>query len=102
MADLNLLLQVHHGQPSNGTLHAMVGAANSPALGAIRRVVSLEAAEQDAARATRVLAKNGYRYLAIYRQHYPAAGIEAVSDDLGPPIASDDRIVLWRIADVGP
>ena len=97
MADLNLLLQTWHGQPTNGTLHAMGGAANSPSLGALRRVASLEAPEQDAARATAVLAKNGYRYLAIYRQHFPAGGIDAISDDIGPPLASDDRVVLWRI-----
>lgn len=102
VADLNLLLQVHHGQPTNGTLHAMVGAANSPSLGAIRRVASLEAPEQDAARATRTLAKNGYRYLAIYRQHFSEEGIGAVTDDLGPPLASDDRVVLWRIVEKQP
>lgn len=97
VADLNLLLQVWHGQPTSGTIHAIIGAANSPSLGAIRRVAALEAPQQDARKGTSVLAKNGYRYLAVYRERFPVGGIDALVEDLGPPLASDDWIVLWRI-----
>ena len=99
-ADLNLLLQTLHGQPTNGTIHSIRGlATNSDALRTLRRVATGEARSGDSAvEATQALEQHGYRWLAVYRGFFPQAGIEGLSAQLGAPSSEDDRVVVYLLS----
>ena len=98
-ADLNLLLQMHHGQPTNGTVHSLPGlATNDPALRELRRISAGQPNATDSAvEASGELAKDGYQWLAVYRGFFPGNGIEALVGELGTPAGEDERVVVWRI-----
>ena len=49
-------------------------------------------------KATRALARRGFRWLAVYRSFFPESGLAALRAALGPPTAEDDLALVWRIA----
>lgn len=98
-ADLNLLLQMSHGQPTNGTLHSLPGlATHADSLRVLRRIAADEAHRDDDARAEGAwLAERGYRWLAVYRVYFRPSGLDRLSAALGAPVAQDERIVVWAL-----
>ena len=100
-ADLNLLLQVQHGQPTTGTIDAVPGAATTgPGMRSIQRSLALppgadglRLAEQGAA----LLSRDGYRWLAVYPGRVRGSGEPSVAATLGPPVAEDARVRVYRL-----
>ena len=103
-ADQGLISQAHHRQPTNGTLHSFPGAAtHADALRVLRRIAVNQAAPDDSApRAAAELAGMGYRYLAVYRSFFVPEGLDLLALQLGPPLATDDRLLVWRISPARP
>lgn len=99
-ADQNLLYQVHHHQPTNGTLHSFPGeATHADALRVLRRfAVNQPAPDDSAVGAARQLGRLGYRYLAVYRSYFNPPGLDRLRQELGAPLAEDDRLLLWNIS----
>lgn len=100
-ADLNLLLQLHHENKTNGTIHSIPGeATHADSLRVLRRFAADEPGPRDDARAaTATLAGKGYRWLAVYRGFFPREGLLRLRGELGEPAAEDERVVLWWIGE---
>ena len=99
-ADLNLLLQVLHRQPTSGTLDAVPGEATvSPAMQSLQRCLALPSgpqAQDRCADAASSLVALGYRSVVLYTAglarplvHPGEASLRAV---LGAPVG-EDRVV---------
>lgn len=103
VADLNLLLQVLHRQPTSGTIDAVAGEATvSPAMRSLQRSLTVppgpqgQALARDAAQGLRAL---GYGAVVVYKAAIVVPGEPNVAAALGAPVAEDD---LARVYTLGP
>lgn len=104
IAGLDYLHQVQHGQPTNGTLESTVNVATAnPALGVLRRVAIGHVPEDDDARAQvrvarRMLADQGYAWLALHEAQLPNLDVDLFVAELGEPRASEDGVLVFSLA----
>jgi hypothetical protein len=100
-ADLNLLLQVQHGQPTTGTIDAVPGAATTgPGMRSVQRGLALPPGAEGqrlVERGAVLLARDGYRWLAVYPGRVRGSGEPNVTATLGPPVATDARVRVYRL-----
>ncbi len=99
-ADLNLLLQLAHGQPTTGTLDSLPGAATGPGLRDLQRALRLPVSPQGASLAAggaSQLARDGYRWLALY-PGLEGGGRANLDAALGPPVREDGGIAVYSLS----
>lgn len=108
-ADLNLLLQTLHRQPTSGTIDAVPGAATvSPAMRSLQRCLAVPPRVPVEARclsAVQGLSALGYRGIVLYRaglahplEHPGEPGLQAI---LGPPVAEDAWVRVYALEPPG-
>ena len=100
-ADLNLLLQVQHGQPTTGTIDAVPGAATTgPGMRHVQRALALPPSPEGtrlAEQGVALLTRDGYRWLAVYPAQVRGTGEPNLASGLGPPVAEDARVRVYRL-----
>ena len=100
IADLNLLLQVQHGQATSATRNAMRPRAANALSTVQRGIQGPPAGAEGHLRSGMVQLKSlGFGALVLYSEELPPEALQRARVLLGNPDAMDDRVLIWSLRD---